>query len=301
MLNNKNSFLRLGVLRYIQLYSNLKNMSSVRWAFNLSKWEPTEKEFLLASSCIQSDEKERIGRFVFKKDAKASLIGRLLIRKFISETTGVPYDSINISRDHNNKPVYNADNPSSVVSFNVSHHGSFTVLAGEIGDKKVGIDVMKFEYTGGKTLEEFFRIMNRNFSVSEWKKIKGTPQSTNHEKISTFCRNWALKESYVKALGIGITLDLQKISFQINSDLIENKVSLDTDLYINDEKQPWIFEESLLDSLHAVAVALEKDKNSEDSLKNNTFKIMDLDELLKNAVALISQDLEYCKKFFLKD
>jgi hypothetical protein len=57
------------------------------------------------------------------------------------------------------------DDPS--ILFNVSHQGDLAVLAGVTGclpGHSLGVDVMKFEYSGGKTLSEFFRIMTRNFS-----------------------------------------------------------------------------------------------------------------------------------------
>lgn len=276
-------------------------MSSVRWAFNFAKWEPTEKELLLAASCLQIEDKNRIDKFVYKKDAKASLIGRLMIRKFVSEYTGIPYNSIQLTTDANNKPVYNiTDAKLPVVSFNVSHQGSFTVLAGEVGNKNIGVDVMKLEYTGGKTLDEFFRIMNRNFSESEWTRIKGTSQSSIQQKTSNFCRNWSLKESYLKAIGIGITTDLRKINFNITSDLQEGKLTSDTSLHIDDVKQAWIFEESLLDPFHCVAVALEQQHhNSECS--NNIFKDLSPFQLLENVIPLLPEDFEYCKRYFAKD
>ncbi|XP_023248069.1 L-aminoadipate-semialdehyde dehydrogenase-phosphopantetheinyl transferase [Copidosoma floridanum] len=112
-------------------------MSSTRWAFNISKWEPSKQEFLLASSCLQIEEKNRLDKFVFKKDVKATLAGRLMIRKFIFQNTGRPYNSIIISRESNNKPVYKMSD-TCTVSFNVSHHGSFTVLAGEVGNQRNG-------------------------------------------------------------------------------------------------------------------------------------------------------------------
>lgn len=277
-------------------------MPSIRWAFNFSKWEPTEKEFLLASSCLQLEEKERIGKFVYKKDAKASLVGRLLIKKFIHENSGIPYKSIKLTRDSNNKPIWNNENLNyPKLSFNISHQGSYAVLAGEIGNKLIGVDVMKLEYTGGKKLNEFFRLMNSNFTFNEWKNIKGFNISED-KQIINFCRHWALKESYVKALGVGITMDLSKIDFHINSELNNNKIINDTNLYINNVKENWIFEESLIDSNHCVSVALEKNKYDFNNSSNDLiFKNIDSNELLKNVNPYYKEDIDYCKKYFLKD
>jgi 4'-phosphopantetheinyl transferase len=276
-------------------------MTSIRWAFNTSRWEPSESEFLLASSCLQIEEKNRIDKLFFKKDVKASLIGRLMIRKFIYEATGIPYNSIKLSRDINNKPIYITDPEISIVNFNVSHHGSYTVLAGEIQQKNIGIDVMKLEYNGGKTVDEFFRIMKRNFSLSEWNKIKGTLQTSEQYKIINFCRNWALKESYVKAIGTGLTLNLKNINFDIISELQEDQIVTNTSLYINNKKQAWTFEESLLDPFHCVVVAVEQPNNISQFLNSLIFKKLSFNQLLKNATPLLPKDFEYSKRYFLKD
>lgn len=271
--------------------------SAIRWAFNWKEWNPSEREFEYAISCVQNDEKTRLGRFVFRKDVRASLVGKLLMRKFVNEYTDLPYDKIVFIKDEHNKPVLK-DN--STISFNVSHQGSYTVLAGEIRDVRLGVDVMALEYTGGKSLSEFFRIMNSNFSLAEWKEIRGSAsEKSETEQISMFCRHWALKESYVKALGVGIVVDLRSIDFRTNSELSQDSVITDTALYIDGIKQNWLFEETLLDSQHCVAVALQENDNSL-RLHNNTFEIMNYDKLIAHAVPLFPLDSQYTAQYFTK-
>ncbi|VEN53415.1 unnamed protein product [Callosobruchus maculatus] len=157
---------------------------NVRWMFNFTKWNPTMSDILLASSCIQKEEKERLSRFVFKKDLKASLIGHLMARKYVSQISGGKYNQIRFVRDERGKPVVEDD---ITVHFNISHQGDFTVFAGENSDTMLGIDVMKLEYTGGRDLNEFFRIMDRQFSSQEWQEIKGAGDKKEQERM--FCRS----------------------------------------------------------------------------------------------------------------
>ena len=100
--------------------------------------------------------------------------------------------------------------------------------------------------------------MTRYFSPFEWEAIRGTHTTSDKFRLSMFCRHWCLKESYVKATGTGIVVDLQKISFKIKtSDLRIDAVVTDTELYINGTHlEDWNFEESLLDENHCVTVAL---------------------------------------------
>uniref|UniRef100_A0A8B9NFU0 4'-phosphopantetheinyl transferase N-terminal domain-containing protein n=1 Tax=Accipiter nisus TaxID=211598 RepID=A0A8B9NFU0_9AVES len=49
-------------------------MGSVRWAFPCAAWRPSRQEWLLAARLVQPEEKDRVGQFVFARDAKAALV-----------------------------------------------------------------------------------------------------------------------------------------------------------------------------------------------------------------------------------
>lgn len=275
--------------------SNDDNINkSVRWMFNIKSWIPTKDEILLATSCVQREEKERLSKFVFKDDFKSSLIGRLLMRKFVNDYTNIPYDKIRFYRDDKGKPIIDSNGVN--LSFNISHHGDYVVLAGELDHHVIGVDIMKNEYSGGKSLNEFFRIMNRQFSNNEWMTIKGC--NGEKEQINMFCRHWALKESYVKAIGVGITVNLQDINFTINTrNLKNNAIVYDTKLYLKSNVEDWIFEESLLDDDHCVSVALQTvNKCTEFRL----FEEIGFQELVNEAIPLHEVDETYTDNFFKK-
>lgn len=282
----------------IKYILNKMTKNSVRWSFNWHDWCPSEKDLLLASSCIQNDEKQRLKKFVFRKDVKASLAGRLMMRKFINEYSSIPYDKIKLSRDENNRPIL-INNINIPINFNVSHQGNFTVIAGETNDKKIGIDIMKLEYSGGKTLTEFFRIMKSNFSANEWIEINGNSGTTDVEKISMFCRHWALKESYVKALGIGIVIDLQNLDFHTNSKLCVDSVVNDTVLYYQGVKQNFTFQETMINSDHCVAVAIEN-IDTTDLSNNFQFEELNFHHLVENALPVSNEDQQFCDDYFRK-
>ncbi|XP_037041688.1 L-aminoadipate-semialdehyde dehydrogenase-phosphopantetheinyl transferase [Bradysia coprophila] len=275
-----------------------------RWAFDLSTWRPSLNELLLATSCIQTEEKTRLAKFMFREDFDGSIIGRLLMRKFVRDTINIPYEEIRFDRDARGKPLLapSQHHPSShYVDFNVSHQGSYAVLAGcclssdhrksQELSTTIGVDVMKIEYTGGKPLSEFFRIMHRNFTASEWKCIRNNSDELGQTKA--FMRHWCLKESYVKNVGVGISMDLQKIDFTLNTKtLSSNQVVTDTTVKVNgDLLENWIFEESLIDNEHSVAVAIENHNDSKDS---HTFQLVTFDDLTRDSVPLLDNDRQYC-------
>lgn len=284
------------------MMANLLNKSiSARWVFNCRLWNPTEADWLRVSSGIQEDEKIRIGKFVFKRDAKASAAGRLLIRKYIVDSTGLDWNSVFISRDDNGKPVFQNDN--FPLSFNVAHQGDFAVLAGEPNVGMVGVDIMKVEYSGGKSVAEFFRIMNRQFSQHEWDAI--SLGKTELERLALFYRFWCLKESYVKAIGVGITISLKEVSFKLNSLRLSNdKFTDDTELYLKGIKQSdWTFQEILVDSNHCVAVAMNvaRDEYKRWPEMNESFQFMSFGELTKNLKPITVPDVIYCREFLTKE
>ncbi|KAK9504053.1 hypothetical protein O3M35_010488 [Rhynocoris fuscipes] len=274
-------------------------LKSVRWVFDCTLWKPTVSEILLASSCIQQEEKERLGKFVFQRDIKSSLIGRLMMRKYISEVCNKSWTDIIISRDTNGKPYYKSNDLP--INFNVSHQGRYTILAGEIGDVDLGVDIMEREYKGGKNIDEFFRIMNRNFSNEEWKSIRKSSNEKN--QINKFFRFWCLKESFVKATGTGITVDLQKISFNLNTESINlNEFVYDTEVFVDSVKlNNWIFQETLLPYDHCAAVAIHI-KNT--CIKINpieNFTFLDFKQLTDKAKPILDEDKSFCNDFFEKD
>lgn len=54
------------------------SMEGVRWAFSCGTWLPSRADWLLAVRSIQPEEKERIGQFVFARDAKAAMVLQVL-------------------------------------------------------------------------------------------------------------------------------------------------------------------------------------------------------------------------------
>ncbi|XP_055658402.1 L-aminoadipate-semialdehyde dehydrogenase-phosphopantetheinyl transferase isoform X3 [Falco biarmicus] len=164
-------------------------MGSVRWAFPCGAWRPCRQEWLLAARLVQPEEKDRIGQFVFARDAKAALAGRLLIRKLIAEKLCIPWNEIHLQRTSKGKPFL-ANNEFSIYSnynFNVSHQGDYAVLAAE-PELQVGIDIMKTNLPGSSSIPNFFRIMKRQFTETEWGVIKS--MSNEWMQLDMFHRHW---------------------------------------------------------------------------------------------------------------
>lgn len=283
-------------------------MDGVRWAFRCGSWVPTRSEWILAARCVQLEEKERIGHFVFAKDAKSAMAGRLLIRKLVCEKMGYAWDGFRLERTARGKPYLPRPSPSSGPAhshthwnFNVSHQGDYAVLAAEPG-RQVGVDVMKTSRPGSSSTQEFFRIMNRQFTDLEWTNIRKA--GSDWDQLDTFYRHWALKESFIKAIGTGLGFDLQRVEFHISPNQMgEGQVYRQTRMYLDNEEEEWTFEESLLDKDHHAAVALGKQDictSKEDEAPPLLFTLLSFNDLVSRATPLSEEDPAYWESFHRK-
>ncbi|NWI21629.1 ADPPT transferase, partial [Crypturellus soui] len=284
-------------------------MGSVRWAFPCGAWRPRRDEWLLAARLVQREERERLGRFVFTRDAKAALAGRLLIRKLIAEKLCIPWNEICLQRTSKGKPFLANDIPStcSNYNFNVSHQGDYAVLAAE-PELQVGIDIMKTSLPGSSSIPNFFRIMNRQFTETEWSVIK----SMNNEwmQLDMFHRHWALKESFLKAIGVGIGFNLQRIEFNVSPLQLEiGKVYQETKMLLDEDKEEeWTFEETRLDESHHVAVALGKQEGYgqrhscvySKETNHPEFTILTFEDLVASGIPFTPEDSAYWDNFCSK-
>jgi len=271
-----------------------------RWAVHTPTNQPTTSQLLLATRLIQKEELERISKFRFRRDAHSSLIGRLLLRKCVKDALKISNKDIQLIRDEYNKPVLvwptnkNAQStlPLSATNFhfNVSHQGEYVVLGAD--EVRVGVDVMETHYRGGKDVAEFFRLMDRQFSPNEWiliKKDVGNPEA----QAKAFMRHWTLKESYVKAVGLGLNLELRRIEFETKSDIIKGRPNFDTigKLDRNTLKN-WTFEEHLLDEKHVTALAWERPPASAVELENPNFTMLTFQDLIEGQECLHEEEDE---------
>ncbi|XP_060064366.1 L-aminoadipate-semialdehyde dehydrogenase-phosphopantetheinyl transferase-like isoform X2 [Ylistrum balloti] len=185
-----------------------------------------------------------------------------------------------------------------------SSMGDYAVLAAQ-GNCILGVDIMKLETR--TDVASFFKTMRRQFTNEEWRVIQSP--ATDKEKLRLFFRLWCLKESYVKALGVGIGFEVGRLNFDLTTRNIDSNVTTDTTLKIDGTPMSeWAFEEQLLGN-HCVAVAV--NKNSRTSLENmenkkiatellssaGEFKVLDIKDIIKNVEPLSEPDMSFWENF----
>ena len=89
--------------------------------------------------------------------------------------------------------------------------------------------------------------VSKKFSAVENLYLNHT--DSTESRLFRFLRIWCLKESYLKAIGIGLSIPLDSISFQINSAKFSSAdVASDTRLFVDNVKQELKFTEMVYEN-----------------------------------------------------
>ncbi|WP_223067498.1 4'-phosphopantetheinyl transferase family protein [Paenibacillus caui] len=161
---------------------------------------------------------EKAARFVFEEDRFRSLAGELLARTMIAETLGVSQADLVFTRNRYGKPFLLQ--PTSTLEFNISHAGTWVVAA--VSTQAIGIDV---ERTAPIDPE----LARRFFSGEEYQLIRNQP--SEEQTIAKFYEIWTYKESYIKAVGKGLSIPLDSFTTVVNGELIQQLSAGERDWY----------------------------------------------------------------------
>lgn len=130
------------------------------------------------------------------------------------------------------------------LKFNLSHtKGLIALIVAK--NREVGVDVEDRERTG-----RLLNVADRYFSPPEVEALRALPES---EKLDRFFLYWTLKESYIKARGMGLAIPLSQFSFAITSD-----ISIAFDAKLDDDPDTWQFTAMSFGPRHALAAAVRR-------------------------------------------
>lgn len=95
--------------------------------------------------------------------------------------------------------------------------------------------------------------MKNNFTKQEWATIKAP--ETEAMRLQQFYRHWALKESYLKAIGKGLSVEPIRVSFRCDTAVTAGGYVHATATLDQKPLTQWRFVVSDLDAQHCVAIA----------------------------------------------
>jgi 4'-phosphopantetheinyl transferase len=164
---------------------------------------------------LTEQERQQERRFYFAKDSSRYLLTRALVRTVLSRYVPLAATAWRFEPSVYGRPTITNDHELvHDLSFNISHTNELIVLA-VTRDGPIGIDVewMRREIS--------LEVANRYFSPIEVAGLQALPAARQKRR---FLDLWTLKESYIKARGMGLSIPLSKFSFDLDGDS-ENVIS----------------------------------------------------------------------------
>jgi 4'-phosphopantetheinyl transferase len=154
---------------------------------------------------LSDNEQERAARFRFETDAHRFRASRRFLRTVLSHYVDAEPSQIRFATNRDGKPILD---PPADVHFSASHSGTMCVVA--VCSEPVGVDI---EEIAPQRLDD--RVAVRVMTPREHEAFTKLPAS---EKVEAFFRLWTRKESYAKALGVGLTNGLPEIATGIEEE-----------------------------------------------------------------------------------
>lgn len=156
-----------------------------------------------ALALLRPGERERHARFRHDIDRQMFLVGRVMARAIVADALGVPAHDWPWREGLRGRPEIDRDD--CPFSFNLAHSAGLVVCAlSRTGP--VGVDV---EHRSRLPIEE--HLIARCCSPDEAADVR----ACGPEWRDRFLQYWTLKESYLKATGLGVSVHLPDVQFRM--------------------------------------------------------------------------------------
>jgi 4'-phosphopantetheinyl transferase len=194
---------------------------------------------------LSGDEAERARRFAFDRDRRLYVVAHALVRTVLSRYADVAPGQWRFKTVGHGKPI--VDPAHGVpLRFNLSHTRGMAVCGVTVAGS-LGVDV---EFLGRQRSD--LKLARRYFAPAESDTLVGLAPEEMHRRFLDY---WTLKESYIKAIGAGLSLPLDSFAFRLSR---EQPPAI---WFTSPEENPqsWQFAQMQLGPEHVAALALECD------------------------------------------
>lgn len=187
-------------------------------------------------------------RFVFEKGRHEYLLTRALVRTVLSRYADVDPAAWTFVRNRWGRPAISGPAGAPRLRFNLSNtDGLIACLVSSACE--VGVDV-EFLERRGQTVE----IADRFFSPFE---VDALHRQAPGEQRTRFFQYWTLKESYIKARGMGLAIPLDQFSFHLDEG---PTIQISFGDALDDDPQSWQFELFRPSPVHMMAACIRRGK-----------------------------------------
>ena len=195
---------------------------------------------------LDASERDRLRRFRFEADGTAYLAAHALLRSVLSHLAPVDPRLWRFRTGEHGKPFVDEPTSHRHLAFSLSHTAGRVAVA-VATRAAVGIDV---EHAGRAS--SLLKHLDRFLSPTEARTIRALPPEARRDR---FLAHWTLKESYLKACGLGLSVPLQDLSFHIDEG---PGVRVSFEPTVRDDPASWQFLCVAATSEHPMAVAVRR-------------------------------------------
>jgi len=168
------------------------------------EFDPLESSW--CRNVIAPEERRRAMAFHFERDRRNYLLTRALVRIVLSRYASIDPRTWTFSTSEYGKPLIANDRRiGAAISFNISHTNGL-ILIGITGAAGLGVDTENTSRTPP------IEVASQFFAPAEVCALNALPQTLRAER---FLEIWTLKESYIKARGMGMSIPLQRFAFDL--------------------------------------------------------------------------------------
>jgi 4'-phosphopantetheinyl transferase len=153
-------------------------------------------------SCLSGAERERAARFRFERDRRRFIVARARLREELAARLGMRPEAVQFAYGDNGKPRLTDQ----ALQFSVSHCDDVALFAFS-KTAEVGVDIEAI-----RPVREADAIAVQFFSPLEH---AGYAALAPRDRLLGFFRVWTRKEAYVKALGVGFSMALERFDLSV--------------------------------------------------------------------------------------
>lgn len=192
-------------------------------------------------SFLDEGETGRLDRFRFARDRRSYLVAHGLTRAALSHYEDRPPESWRFVTNEHGRPEPHPE-LGSRLRFNISHTDGAVACAVAI-DRDIGVDVERAP--SASAVDE---LAAHAFSSSERKELA---ELADDAQVGRFLQLWTVKEAYIKARGLGLTIPLDAFSISIGE-----PITIRFGSPIQDEPEGWQLEQLWVSADRSLAVAI---------------------------------------------
>jgi 4'-phosphopantetheinyl transferase len=205
----------------------------------------SDHAYAAALAIITAEERRRLERFIFARDRLIYLATRALVRTVLSRYETVAPAAWRFTISSHGRPEV-ADHDERPLRFNLSNTTGLVVCA-VVREVDVGVDV---EHVGRATAP--LEVAERFFAPAEVSALRALPPDEQHRRFYDY---WTLKESYIKARGLGLTLPLDQFAFVLEPG---RPPRIEIHPALGDDGGSWQFDQQQPTADHLVAVCVRR-------------------------------------------